>query len=90
MQSSNPLAQLQQQTEMWPDYRSPEIGMERGFIMGQVGNYLGQNQEIGSMMIEKEQPVSTTEGKEHNQQTFTGVFEQNEEQQKLKKVSKKL
>nr|XP_015835299.1 PREDICTED: uncharacterized protein LOC657567 isoform X3 [Tribolium castaneum] len=82
---SNPLAQLQQHAEMWPDYhtmRSRSSG--ESFMMGDVAPYSGQTPEMGPIMLDKQptpatSPPTAAPDKEPDQDQFIPVFEQPEE-----------
>ncbi|XP_044267582.1 uncharacterized protein LOC123013234 isoform X2 [Tribolium madens] len=71
---SNPLAQLQQHAEMWPEsyHTMRRTSGESAFMMGDVAPYSGQTPEM--------QPTpATSPEKEPDQEQFLPVFEQPEE-----------
>ncbi|EFA03873.2 hypothetical protein TcasGA2_TC013996 [Tribolium castaneum] len=90
---SNPLAQLQQHAEMWPDYhtmRSRSSG--ESFMMGDVAPYSGQTPEMGPIMLDKQptpatSPPTAAPDKEPDQDQFIPVFEQPEEAKAKNKAS---
>ncbi|XP_044267583.1 protein SOX-15-like isoform X3 [Tribolium madens] len=79
---SNPLAQLQQHAEMWPEsyHTMRRTSGESAFMMGDVAPYSGQTPEM--------QPTpATSPEKEPDQEQFLPVFEQPEETKVKNKAS---
>ncbi|XP_063922492.1 protein SOX-15-like isoform X5 [Zophobas morio] len=92
---SNPLAQLQQHAEMWPEYqamrpRSSVRSAGNPFMMGDVPPYSAQPPEMGTpLMMEKEPTPATSPptndpepDKEQEQEHFLPVFEPDESKMK--------
>ncbi|XP_063922489.1 transcription factor Sox-3-like isoform X2 [Zophobas morio] len=88
---SNPLAQLQQHAEMWPEYQAMRPRSSGNpFMMGDVPPYSAQPPEMGTpLMMEKEPTPATSPptndpepDKEQEQEHFLPVFEPDESKMK--------
>ncbi|XP_068904047.1 transcription factor SOX-9-like isoform X1 [Tenebrio molitor] len=84
---SNPLAQLQQHAEMWPDYQTMRPRSSGNhFMMGEVPSY-GQGPELGAPLMMEKQPTPATSPptddqepeKDQSQEHFMPVFEQTDD-----------